>query len=359
MLALLFLRVASVAGAAPVDQSLADHPFSARPSGYLIPSFSAVLPASGTPRVESGFDLQARLGTEARLDLGGAGQMGALIEVKAWPAPVLKDAYALYRPAPFLRFDIGQFKVPYSLTFLASDTRRLLPTAPQALSGMVGRDLGVMLTTSMPIRGRTLGSLQLAAFNGSGPNDASDADGRYLYAVRGVISPLGARTKLFEGSDGSLYLGVGGAWVHDRGPETGRESAVNQFAGELQFSWTLLSIQGEFLYGDRPEATSGSPHHRLGGYCTLSAFVPIPGLKEHLQLVGRFAQSDPDDQTAGDAAGDLQSTREFVAGLNLYWFGAPGPFNDVKLQFAFLRHDELEGTETANDTLMSAATVRF
>ncbi len=358
MLALLFLHV-SVASAAALDQSLADHPFSTRASGYLIPSFTAVLPDAARSGVDSGFELDARLGAEARLDLGGAGQMGALIEVKAWPAPVLKDAYALYRPAQFLRFDIGQFKIPYSLAFLASDTRRLLPVAPQALAGMVGRDMGVMLTASLPVRGRTLGSLQLAALNGKGANHASDAEGRYLYAVRGVITPLGARAKPFEGSDGSLYLGLGGAWVHDRTAEAGQTSPVNQFGGEVQFAWTLLSIQGEFLYGDRPEAASGSPHHRLGGYGTLSAFVPLPGLREHLQLVGRFGQSDPDDQIAGDVAGDLQSTREFAAGLNLYWFAAPGPFNDVKLQFAFLHIDELEGTQNATDTLMSAATVRF
>ncbi|MSP55813.1 MAG: hypothetical protein EXR69_09460 [Myxococcales bacterium] len=338
---------------------MADHPFSARPSGYLIPAFTAVLPAAGDERVGSGYDLDARLGGEARLDLGRVGQVGALIEVKAWPAPVLKDAYALYRPAPFLRFDIGQFKVPYSLAFLASDTRRLLPVAPQALSGMVGRDLGVMMTASLPIRGRTLGSLQLAAMNGEGPNHPSDADGRYLYAMRGVITPLGARTKPFEGSDGSLYLGLGGAWVHDRSLDSGRESPVNQFAGELQFSWAVLSIQGEFVYGDRPEPVSGTPHHRRGGYGTLSAFLPFPGLKEHVQLVGRFGQSDPDDAAAGPTAGELSSTRELALGLNLYWFGAPGPFNDLKLQLAFLHYDELEGTGSQNDTLTSAATVRF
>ena len=71
---------------------------------------------------------------------------------------------------------------------------------------MVGRDVGFMVTASLPIKGASRASAQLAAFNGEGPNELGNADLHYLYAVRAMITPLGARSRPYEGAcapDGS------------------------------------------------------------------------------------------------------------------------------------------------------------
>ncbi len=342
-----FLTTAHAAPSTP----LADQPFVARPFGFLIPSFSPVpsLASSG----EDGFDLEAHLGAEARLDLGTGGQMGALVELDLTPSPGLKDAYALYRPTSFLRVDLGQFKIPYGLGFQASDTRRLLPMAPVATEGLVGRDEGIMVTGSLPIHGVSVGSLQLAAFNGEGPNIYQDPDHRYLFVVRGLITPFGARVKPFEGSDGTLYLGLGGGLL-DNTVEAGGAAHVRQYGADVQFAWNVLSVQGELLLGSRA-LEDGAPERSIGGYGTLSVFLPFPWVKDHVQLIGRFGQSDPQVQSSegGDA------TREFTGGLDLYWFAAPGPFSDVKLQLAFSHVDDLDDVTTSSDQLVVAATVRF
>lgn len=353
---LLLLSSLATSWAAPTSQ-LADQPFTARPFGYLIPSFSPIPHGADQPTADDGFMLEARLGAEAKLDLGGGGLMGSLIEVDLSPSPVLKDAFAFYRPAPFLRFDLGQFKVPYSIDFLASDTRRLLPATPLITRDMVGRDVGFMMTVSLPVKGVTLARAQVAAFNGEGPNQLQDVDQHYLYAVRATITPFGARNKPFEGSDGSLYLGLGGGWLNNRVDEGAQR--INEFGGDLQFAWNVLSIQGEFLYGTHA-FDAGGDYHEIGGYGTLSAFIPLPWVKDHVQLVGRFGQSEPNDQVVGSNAGSASTaTREYTVGLNLYWFPSPGPFNDVKLQAAWSHFDELEGSRTPNDRFVTAASVRF
>lgn len=353
LLPLVFCLIANARAASDAGGSLADQPFSARPFGFLIGSFSPVPPNPEDPAGENGFDLEARLGAEARLDLGKGGQMGAVIEVNLSPVPLLKDAFVIYRPARFLRLDLGQFKVPYSLGFLASDTRRLLPTTSRASTGMVGRDVGFMMTASLPVKQTTFASVQVGAFNGEGANQLENADLHYLYAVRAVITPFGARSKVFEGSNGAVYLGVGGSWLVSE--------SRHQYAGDLQFAWNVLSLQGEFLYGKHDLlGDGGTDYGQLGGYGTLSAFIPVPWLKDHVQLVGRFGQSDPNDQVSDDPTGEVQpATREITGGLNLYWFATPGPFNDIKFQVAYSHFDELEGDSLADDKLSAAASIRF
>ena len=345
--------------AGPADT---DPLFTVTPYGFIIPGFSYIQDDPEALTAQDGFTLAARLGLESRLQVGKTpGVIAARIEVDLTPAPLLKDAVLSYRLASFIRIDAGQFKVPYGLGYLAADTRRLLPATPLIYNDMTARDMGLMVTASLPIQKKTWASAQLAVFNGEGANRIQNVNQKLLYAVRGTFTPFGARDRIFEGPDGATYLGIGGGWMYNLlGAEESAEE-INQYQGELQFSWNVLSLQGEYLFGEHA-FTNGSvqDYRQIGWYGTLGCVIPAPWVREHIQLVGRYAQAEPDDAVEGDFAGQVApNSEEITGGLNLYWVGPPRPFHDMKLQLAYSTFRELEGSKFMNDRFTAAATVRF
>ncbi len=332
-----------------------------RPYGFVIPSFTTIQDDPNAITAQDGFQLEARLGAEAKFDGGRPGLLGANLEIDLTPTPLLKDTYVYLHPLPFLRFDLGQFKVPYSVGYLASDTRRLLPATPASLSGSTNRDMGFMVTGTVPVHGKTVATVQAGAFNGEGPDRLQNVNQRFLYAVRGVITPFGAREKVFEGSDGNLYLGVGGAYLYNWIGDGDSSEEINQYAGEAQFAWRLISVQGEFLYGQHAYASAAvSDFNSSGWYGTVSSFIPARWCRKHLQLVARVGENEPDDQVVGDPTGQvLPKALEVTGGVDVYWLVPPRPFEDVKLQLAYSHLDELEGDQFLNDTFTAAASLRF
>lgn len=333
-------------------------PFAVTPYGFVMPSFSWIQDDPAAITAQDGFQFAARLGADASFR---DAPISARVELELNPEPSLKDGVLSYKPAAFLRLDAGQFKVPYAVGYLASDTRRLLPFTPQIYTDMTSRDLGLMVTGSLPIKDKNYASVQVGAFNGEGANRLQNVNQKYLYAIRGLVTPFGARRQAFEGSDGTLYLGVGAGWTYNWIGDGDSSEEVNQYAGELQFAWSLLSVQGEFLLGQHAFANASvADYTQVGWYGTLAAYIPAPWLKDHVQLVGRLGQAEPDDQVVGEGSGQIQPlTREFTGGLNLYWMGAPRPLHDVKLQVAYAHFQELEGSPFLNDKLTAAASVRF
>ena len=176
-----------------------------------------------------------------------------------------------------------------------------------------------------------------------------------------MFCSFGARSTTFEGTDGTLYLGVGGGWTYNWLGDGDSSEEINQYAGELQFAWNVVSLQGELLLGQHGFANASvTDYTQVGWYGTAATYIPAPWLKDHVQVVARLGQSEPDDQMVGDPAGQVQpATREITGGANLYWMGAPRPFHDVKLQLAYSHFQELEGVDFLNDRLTAAATARF
>lgn len=352
------LAAASPASAAPD----AEPTFAVQPYGFVVPSFTYIADDPRALTAQDGAALAARIGVDSRLAVGkSAGAVAARIEVELTPEPQLKDAVVSYRPVSFLRFDGGQFKVPYGLGYLASDTRRLLPSTPQAYTDLTNRDMGLTLTASLPIRQRVIASVQGGVFNGEGPNRLQNVNQRYLYAVRGVITPFGARDRVFEGSDGALYLGLGGGWVYNYIGADASAEEINQYAGELQFAWNVVSLQGEYLAGTHAFANAAVQDYAQNGwYGTLGLFVPAPWTRDHLQLVARVGEAEPDDEVVGDFAGQVAPhAREYTGGVNLYWVAPPRAFHDLKLQLAYSAFEELEGEPYTNARFTTAVTVRF
>jgi hypothetical protein len=332
-------------------------PVTVAPIGWVRPSFTYIQDDPAAVTDQDGFGLSARIGATARF----RDYVSARAEVELSPSPSLKDAVLTVKPARFLRLDVGQFKIPVSASYQASDTRRLLPTDPRVVSELASRDLGAALTLSLPIDGRNVASVQSGVFNGEGPNLLQNVNQRFEYVERLLVTPFGARDIAFEGTDRKLYLGVGGCYVYNYTGDGETVVESNSFGGELQGAWRFLSVQGEVLTGSDVHANASVEDKTwLGWYGQVGSFVPVGWAKDHVEVVVRVGEDDPSTATVGEATGpELPHSREIAGGVNLYASFADVPLHDVKLQLAYAHQDELEGTAIANDTFTVSAVARY
>lgn len=245
--------------------------------------------------------------------------------------------------------------------YLASDSRSLLPRASLAAAEATSTDLGVGVTGALVIQERSLAQYTSSVFNGEGANRIQNVNQRFLLAQRLLVTPFGARTRAFEGTNGNLYLGVGGGWVWNVIGDGSTAEEYNHYAGEVQFGWNVLSVQGEVFLGDHRFANADIDDYTfLGGYGQLGVFVPVGWAASHVELVGRGGYDDPDQTVEGTVGGQIAPAQlEVTGGLNLYALDDPDRFHDLKLQFAYTNYRELEGEEVSNDTFVVVGVARF
>ena len=368
-----------VAGAWAADGSGAAPPaLEVRPFGYVRPSGYWIEDSDASQADQDGFSLQARLGLRARYDLGPGCAVEAVIEADLTPDMALRDGFVVGRPVCWFGVIAGQYKIPWSLHQLSSDSRRQLPVSPRIVTATgIGRDAGLGAELKIPVAQEIRATASWGMFNGEGLNRAQNVNQSFAYAARGLITPFGAREAVYEGGDGGgedgdggLYLGIGGGWVYDLTGDG--ESAIerNSFGGDLQFAWRWLSLQGELMdtevFHASPDVTD---FHIRGGYAQAGLFLPFGWAAEHVEIAGRFERSDPDTAFAdpgltGSGPGAIptfQAAQLWTAGLNLYLRRAPQPgaLHDLKLQFAWTHPDEREGDPVEDDSFVGGATARF
>lgn len=307
---------------------------------------------------QDGFTLFAEAGADAVYE---SAHLGVRLSTGLLPEVYLKDAALVWQPVPYVRVDAGQFKVPLGVGYLASESRRQLPWLAAAPAEVATRDLGVTVTGALVLGDRSWAQYTTGAFDGEGPNRIQNVNQRFLFTQRLLVTPFGARTRTFESSDGSLYLGVGGGWTWNIVGEDATAEEINQYAGELQFAWKPISLQAELLAGDHVYANQDLDDYAfLGGYGQLGLFVPVGWAARHVELVARVGWDDPDTGQVGAPEGPiLPATLEVAGGLVLYAFADPARFHDLKFQVAYAHHDETEGSDAANDRLVSQAVARF
>lgn len=323
----------------------ADPQFSVTPNGWVRPSFAW----------HDGFAVAARLGLEAQSE---AYRVRARIEVELQPEPSLTDAFVNFSPSPILSVNLGQLKVPYSVAYLAADTRRQLPqTSIAVYQGNFGRDIGALVEARLPIAQKVRATLSGGVFNGEGRNRIENVNDAMLYAGRLNITPFGTRERPFEGTGREIYLGFGGGYVYNLTGEDSTSTEINAFAAELQLSVDVFSLQGEFLSKEVVHADATVEDFEVrGAYGQLGCFIPAPWFREHVEVVARGGWSEPN--TAFDAQG-FQEEVAIDAGLNLYVPEAPKWLHDTKLQVAYRHVIQMEGEEIADDRLDVVGTVRF
>jgi phosphate-selective porin OprO/OprP len=249
----------------------------------------------------------------------------------------LLDAYTTYRIADYLKFTAGQFKVPFSLESLISDSQLDFIDRSQvvnALSGrttdvignQLGRDIGIQIGGSFAkVDNQYLFDYTLGLFNGAGYDVTTDNNGRKDVAGRLSVHPI---TNLVISGD--FYNGVGNYGTPAKNQKRNRSGV------DARYVIGALSVQAEYDKG-----TDGIIK-RDGWYAQAGYFV-IP---KKLQLAAKYDTYDPDEVTAN------VRTTIYTGGVN-YFFN-----NWARFTINYVDHRE-EVTQIKNNIFEAQLQLTF
>jgi hypothetical protein len=238
-----------------------------------------------------------------------------------------------------LNLTFGQFRVPFS-------RQNLLPGVALQFADMgyhvrpnfiVDRDIGGLIWSDL-FHQRL--RLEIGMFNGNDPGrgQTQNADPYFLFAARVEVAPLG-RPPNFEGDlrpledQKDFKLIVSGSAMKNRLED--KHFNRNYVGADLAAYWHGASLYGEFYYHvDEPTdagmAGSSARVKQLGWNVQAGYFLPLPWVREHLELVGRVNYIDPNidvkQPTNDSGARDLDASNPqwgymgFLVGLNYYLF---------------------------------------
>ncbi|MCB9535655.1 MAG: porin [Myxococcales bacterium] len=362
-LALATLCAASPAAAADGDalrpvQVAGDH---LTLGGYFQPGYVAVKDTPFDNDDADGFQFgNARLTARGRLQATKQLEAGLRFDVEAGQGALqvrdLRGTLAWFDGA--LAVDVGQFKVPFLLAELTSESRLQFaaPTDVDRLS--YGRDRGLQVRAARTLGGVHLGA-QLGVFNGEGQNVSGNPDDDYTYAGRVEVHPLGEVSEGEPDLDGSpLRVAVGGSFLYsptvarkdlslgDAGAEEWRA------AGELRLKWRGLSVRGEFVTAQLSGDSAAQEYGRRAFYAQAGYVLPLDFVPK-LELVARFARYDLNDEEDGYVpvgdrlqfeVQDNAETQQVDVGLNAYVVG-----HRLKVMLMYRLTDFQEGAEVDED----------
>jgi phosphate-selective porin OprO/OprP len=229
----------------------------------------------------------------------------------------LTDAYVEFAKSPYATLRAGQYKVPFGMQEMTSDTRQEFVDRSIASAKFApARDVGLML--SGLFFGNKFG-YQAAAFNGAGQNNPQD-DRALLYAVRVVYDPFG-EYKLVEGAvddpqKNILHFGL--AYRFGEVPRGLSSVGVFQnpndetaFGFEVAWKYKRFYAMGEyFLQSDAQSNPTVGPDIDANGFTVQFGAFVVPKTQE---LAVRYASVEPDEAVA-DAT---QTEMRLVYGY--YW----------------------------------------
>jgi len=213
------------------------------------------------------------------------------------------DGYVELAMSPYATVRAGQYKIPFGLQELVSDTRqefvdRSIASAKFAPS----RDVGLMLSGQF-LEGKNLG-YQVAAFNGSGQNNPQD-DESILYAARIWYDPFGECRILESATDNPerhrLHFGLA-----YRGGEVPRSlSSVGVFqdpndetAFGFEAAWTFRRFFAMAEYfqqtDEQQNSTVGPDIDASGFHAQFGVFV----VEKQQEIAVRYAEVEHDESLA-------------------------------------------------------------
>ncbi|MDF2432378.1 MAG: phosphate-selective porin OprO and OprP [Mucilaginibacter sp.] len=216
----------------------------------------------------------------------------------------LLDAYTTYKIADYLKFTAGQFKVPYSLESLISDSQldfidrsqvvnALAGRSSDVIGNQNGRDIGIQVNGSfVKVDGRYLFDYTLGIFNGAGYDVTTDNNNHKDIAGRFSIHPVKDLT-----ISGDFYNGQGNYGT------PAKNQKRNRVGFDARYVIGALALQAEYDKG-----TDGIIK-REGWYGQATYFV-IP---KKLQLAAKYDTYDPNQATTN------VRTNYYTGGINYFF----------------------------------------
>ena len=250
----------------------------------------------------------------------------------------LLDAYTTYKIADYLKISAGQFKIPYSLESLISDSQldfidrsqvvnALAGRSADVIGNQNGRDIGVQLNGSFAkLDDQYLFDYTLGVFNGAGYDVTTDNNGHKDFVGRLSVHPI---TNLVVSGD--FYNGVGNYGTPAKNYKRNR--------GGIDARYTVgpLALQAEYDWG-----TDGAIK-RDGWYGQATYFV-IP---KHLQLAAKYDTYDPNTVITTDR------TQIYTGGVN-YFFN-----NWARFTVDYLARHEETATQVKNNIFEAQLQLTF
>ena len=256
------------------------------------------------------------------------------------------DLYINWHAYPQLNIKVGQFKAPFGLEQITSDSRLLsieasLPTTALAPDRQIGIQISGQPFADLWPGGGDLLTYYAGMFNGNGRNTQFNDNSEFMYVGRIEVTAL--RSKILN-KDARLKLGANGLTSRDN-PGTSLSSSlfVNEDGSLASFSYPTAG--GRKAYGFDASLTIG-PFELIGeyldqriysrevagfpvrwrnfrsdGYYVQGSYFVVP---EKLQLVTKWESFDPGQQLDDDI-------HSITAGLNYYLRG-----HDIKLMANYI-----------------------
>ena len=237
----------------------------------------------------------------------------------------ITDGYVDFAKSPYATLRIGQYKVPFGLEQLTSDTRQEFVERSIADAKFApARDVGAMVTGLF--LGNKLG-YQVGVFNGGGQNNPQD-DRAFMYAARVVYDPFG-EYKLIEGAvddpeNNILHFGIAARTGEAmKGTATaGVFTGVNNedaLGVEVAWKFHRFFAMGEYyLQKDEQANPAAGPDVNANGFHAQFGVFVVPKKQE---IALRYAQIEPDDSVS-----DAKQTEARIA-YGYFWKG-----HNMKLQ---------------------------
>lgn len=221
--------------------------------------------------------------------------------------PKLLDAYTTYKIADYLKFTAGQFKVPFSLESLFSDSQLEFIDRSQVVNALAGRsgdvignqngrDIGLQVSGAFAkINDTYLFDYTFGVFNGAGYDVTADNNNHKDLAGRLGIHPLANLSIGADYYNGRGFYAIGTAKAADH--KRDREGI------DARYVWGNLSLQAEYDKGT-DETTK-----RQGWYGQVAYFV-IP---KKLQLAAKYDTYDPSKAAVNDIS------NYYIGGVNYFF----------------------------------------
>ncbi|SHM09120.1 porin [Mucilaginibacter sp. OK098] len=216
----------------------------------------------------------------------------------------LVDAFVAYTAGDYLKFSAGQFKIPFSVESLTSDSQLEFSDRSQVVEALVsrtkdvignsnGRDIGIMVNGSFAkIDDFYLFDYSLGVFNGAGYDVTTDNNNHKDISGRLSVHPV---KNLSVSAD--FYNGQGNYGT----PATNQKR--NRTGVDARYVWKALSLTAEYDKG-----TDGKIN-RSGWYGQAAYFI----LPKHLQLAAKYDTYDPTQTSLTDRS------NWYTGGVNYYF----------------------------------------